>query len=95
MGAQSHSRSCVASGRGGPCDDERLTEVDVEQVGDDDSHPFLSAKMPVITLHSVMPDTFGILHSSKDRLEAVHRDDYYSTCRLAALYLAWLDIKTD
>jgi hypothetical protein len=51
--------------------------------------------MPVITLHSVMPDTFGILHSSKDRLEAVHRDDYYSTCRLAALYLAWLDIKTD
>ncbi len=69
--------------------------MDVEKVGDDDSHPFLSAHMPVITLHSITPDTFRILHSAKDQLKAINPEDYYSTYRLASVYLAYLDIKID
>ena len=70
-------------------------EMDVEQIGDDDSHPFLTAHMPVITLHSVTPATWHLLHSERDRADAIHADDYYETYRLAALYLAYLDVKAD
>lgn len=65
--------------------------VNVENVGDDDSHPFLDAKIPVITFHSVTQDTIGILHSAKDNLKAIHPDDYYAAYRLAVAYLAYLD----
>jgi hypothetical protein len=40
------------------------TGVNVDNVGDDDSHPFLDARIPVITIHSVTQETFPILHSS-------------------------------
>ena len=68
-----------------------LQGVDVEKVGDDDSHPFLSAKMPVITIHSVTQETLSILHSSRDDLKAVQADYYYDAYRLTAFYLAYLD----
>jgi hypothetical protein len=68
-----------------------LAGVNVERVGDDDSHSFLDAKIPVITFHSVTQDTIGILHSAKDNLKAIHPDDYYAAYRLAAAYLAYLD----
>jgi Zn-dependent M28 family amino/carboxypeptidase len=70
-------------------------EVDVEKVGDDDSHPFVAAHMPVITLHSITPDTFKIIHSPKDKLDAIHPEDYYSTYKLASFYLAYQDVKSD
>jgi Zn-dependent M28 family amino/carboxypeptidase len=70
-----------------------INEMNVEKVGNDDSAPFVSAHMPVITLHSVTPQTLGILHSDSDNLSAVHMEDYYSTYKLAASYLAYLDIK--
>jgi hypothetical protein len=65
--------------------------LNVDGVGDDDSHPFLNAKVPVITIHSLTQDTLGILHNPRDNLKAIHPDDYYSAYRLAAAYLAYLD----
>ena len=69
--------------------------VNVERVGDDDSHPFLSAQIPVITIHSLTQDTFPILHSKRDRMEAIHFDDYYAAFKLVSCYLAYLDVKLD
>lgn len=36
-----------------------LQGVDVDRVGDDDTHPFLSKKIPVISIHSVTQETWG------------------------------------
>jgi hypothetical protein len=69
--------------------------VNVEQVGDDDTHPFLSAHIPVISIHSVTQDTIRILHSERDRLDAINFDDYYTAYKLAAYYLAYLDLKAE
>src|SRR5206468_9934016 len=44
--------------------------VNVERIGDDNTHPFLSAHIPVITIHSVTQETFRILHSDRDRMDA-------------------------
>jgi hypothetical protein len=67
--------------------------MDVDREGDDDSHPFLRQKILVITIHSITQRTLEILHSPSDRLDAIHADVYYKTYRLAALYLAYLDLK--
>jgi nucleotide-binding universal stress UspA family protein len=63
----------------------------VDQVGDDDSHPFLSVKIPVLTVHSVTTENLGILHSVRDQVSAVRPGDYYATYRMVAAYLAYLD----
>lgn len=63
----------------------------VERIGDDDRHPFLDAKIPVITIHSITQDTFPILHTPADNLKAIHATDYYDAYRLTANYLALLD----
>lgn len=68
-----------------------LQGVNVDRVGDDDTHPFLSRHVPVITIHSVTQDTWHILHSPKDNLSAINFDDYYESYRLIAAYLAYLD----
>ena len=60
----------------------------VERIGDDDLHPFLDAKIPVITIHSITQDTFPILHTPADNLKAIHATDYYDAYRLTANYLA-------
>ena len=72
-----------------------LQGVNVEKVGDDDTHPFLSAHIPVITIHSVSQETLGILHSDRDNLDAIQFDDYYAAYKLTAYYLAYLDVKTE
>jgi len=72
-----------------------IQAFNVEQVGDDDSHPFLSAHIPVITLHSVTQETLPILHTARDQISAIHFDDYYTAYKLAAFYLAYLDAKID
>lgn len=66
-------------------------EVNVEKIGDDDSHPFLNAKIPVITIHSLTQETWPILHSKRDQLQAINPEDYYATYRLLATYLSYLD----
>ena len=65
--------------------------ANVESVGDDDSHPFLNAGIPVLTIHSVTTETLHILHSPADNLQAIHADYYYAAYRIAATYLAYLD----
>lgn len=72
-----------------------LQGVDVDRVGDDDTRPFLSAHIPVISIHSVSQETFPILHSARDRLAAIHFDDYYTAYKLVAYYLAYLDAKAE
>ncbi len=69
----------------------RAEASNVDRVGDDDSHPFLSAGIPVITIHSITQETFPILHTGADNLKAIQPDDYYAAYRLTANYLAFLD----
>jgi hypothetical protein len=72
-----------------------LQGVGVDRVGDDDTHPFLSKKIPVISIHSLTQETLPVLHSRRDNLDAIHMDDYASAYKLAAFYLAYLDSKLD
>ena len=68
-----------------------LRGSNVEKVGDDDSHPFLAAKIPVLTLHSITQETLPILHSMRDQVSAIHSGDYYAAYRVMAAYLTFLD----
>ena len=72
-----------------------LQGVNVEKVGDDDTHPFAEARLPVITIHSVTQETLPILHSAHDQVGAVHPDDYYDAYRLVAFFLAYLDVRLE
>lgn len=65
--------------------------INVDNVGDDDTHPFFSSKVPVISIHSITQQTFSILHSPKDNISAIDETVYYDTYRLAAFYLLYLD----
>ena len=51
-----------------------LQGVNVDNVGDDDTHPFFSAHIPVICIHSITQETFGILHSERDQVSAIQFD---------------------
>lgn len=70
-----------------------LAAVNVDQVGTTDSEQFAERKIPRITIHSLAQQTWdaNILHTSKDKLSAIHVDDYYETYWLLASYLAFLD----
>lgn len=69
-----------------------ISVMNVEQVGLSDSVPFAKRKIPAVDLHSLTQETLPLLHSSRDRLDAVRRDDYYESYRLVAAYLAYLDV---
>ena len=70
-----------------------LTGVNVEQVGSTDSEQFAARKIPSITVHSLTQQTWDarILHTTKDKIAAIRRDDYYQTYRLLSAYIAYLD----
>src|SRR5271165_4598989 len=51
--------------------------------------PSKTKNIPVISIHSVTPETLPILHNRRDNLAAVRMDDYYLTYRLIASYLAY------
>jgi hypothetical protein len=72
-----------------------VSEMNVENVGTTDSEPFREKKIPAITIHSVTSATLPILHSRRDRIEAVHKDEYYRTYQLVLAYLALLDQSLD
>jgi aminopeptidase-like protein len=72
-----------------------LQGVNVDKVGDDDTHSFLSARIPVISIHSVTQETLPVLHTGRDRVEAINFNDYYSAYQLTAFYLAYLDAKME
>ena len=68
-----------------------LTGMNVDGVGSSDSESFAKLKIPSMTVHSVTQDTLRVLHSTRDKLDAVHMDDYYDSYRLLAGYLTFLD----
>ena len=70
-----------------------VSGVNVDQVGTTDSESFRNKKIPAITIHSLTNETLSLLHSPKDRIEAMHMDEYYRTYQLIAGYLAFLDLK--
>lgn len=70
-----------------------LEGVNVDNVGDDDTHPFLSKKVPVISIHSITQEKWQILHTEKDNLSAINSTDYYNAYRLIAFYLNYLDAR--
>jgi hypothetical protein len=66
--------------------------MNVDRIGDDDSHSFLDAGIPVLTIHSLTSQTLPIIHHASDKVSAIRPDDYYTAYRLAAAYLAYLDM---
>ncbi|MDP8981142.1 MAG: M28 family metallopeptidase [Acidobacteriota bacterium] len=68
-----------------------LGVVNVHAVGRSDSDSFQDRKVPAIAVHSLTQETFPILHTRKDQMDAIKMNDYYLTYRLMAAYLAYLD----
>jgi putative aminopeptidase FrvX len=69
-----------------------LQVMNADGVGDDDSHSFFNVNIPTLMVHSVTAKTFPILHTRADNFKAVRFGDYYTTYRLLAAYLAWIDL---
>jgi Zn-dependent M28 family amino/carboxypeptidase len=69
-----------------------VSRMDVDGVGSTDSESFAEKKVPAITFHSLTPDTLKVLHSKADTREALKFEDYYSSYRLIAGYLAYIDL---
>ena len=65
--------------------------MNADRVGDDDTHPFVDAKLPVISLHSLDQETLGLIHNKRDNLAAIQMPLYFESYRLIAFYLAYLD----
>ncbi len=72
-----------------------IAVMNVDNLGSTDSESFAEFKIPRVTIHSLTEKTLPILHSSRDRIDAIHMDDYYTTYRLMAGYLALLDTQLD
>jgi len=72
-----------------------VSGMNVDDIGTTDSEPFREKKIPAITVHSITQETWQILHSKRDTIDAVHLDEYYRTYRLLATYLAVLDQKLE
>ena len=68
-----------------------VSAMNVDHVGTADSESFARYHIPRITLHSVTSETWAVLHSSRDKLNAVKMNDYYDSYHLIAVYLAYLD----
>lgn len=60
--------------------------------GISDSAPFGEHGVPTLLFHSLTQQTSPLLHTNQDNLAALRMDDYYATYRLAATYLAYLDV---
>lgn len=65
--------------------------VNTDGVGTSDHQPFRAARVPVMNLHSITTETLPLLHSRKDTVEAIDRENYYLTYRILAIYLVLLD----
>ncbi len=69
-----------------------MSVYNVEGLGVSDSEAFRKAGMPTIMFHSVTRETLSLLHSERDRLDAVQLEDFYQTFQLVAAYLNHLDV---
>jgi Iap family predicted aminopeptidase len=68
-----------------------VTAMNPENGATADSESFARYHIPRITLHSVTPQTWSILHSPFDKMAAIRMNDYYDSYKLIAEYLAYLD----
>ncbi|HEY6391959.1 MAG TPA: M28 family peptidase [Bryobacteraceae bacterium] len=68
-----------------------LSVVNAHKVGRSDSDSFQDHKAPTINIHSLTQETWPILHTRRDRMDAIHFDDYYDSYLLIRAYLAYLD----
>jgi hypothetical protein len=68
-----------------------VTMMDPENGATADSESFARYHIPRITLHSVTGQTWSILHSPLDKMDAVRMKDYYDSYQLIAEYVAYLD----
>ena len=68
-----------------------LSVVNVHSVGFSDSDSFQDQKIPAINIHSITNESFPLLHTRRDTMDAIRFDDYYDTYRLVTAYLAYLD----
>ena len=68
-----------------------LSVVNAHKVGRSDSDSFQDHKLPTINIHSLTQETFPILHTKRDQMDAIRFDDYYDSYRLIHVYLAYLD----
>jgi hypothetical protein len=68
-----------------------VAAMNVDNIGSADSESFAPYHVPRITLHSLTQQTWPILHSPKDKLNAIKMKDYYDSYHLIAAYLAYLD----
>jgi hypothetical protein len=68
-----------------------LAGMNVDYVGSTDSEPFAHYHIPRMTVHSLTQQTLTILHSPRDKFDAIHLDDYYGTYRLLSAYFVYLD----
>jgi Zn-dependent M28 family amino/carboxypeptidase len=69
--------------------------MNVHKVGRSDADSFQDRKVPAISIHSLTQETFPILHSRRDQLDAIHLSDYYETYLLIRAYLPYLDQTLD
>jgi hypothetical protein len=72
-----------------------ITAMNVDEPASSDSESFARYHIPRITFHSLTQQTAPILHSSRDKIDAVKLDDYYVSYRLIAAYLSYLDTYLD
>ena len=68
-----------------------LDVVNVHNVGRSDSDSFQDHHVPALAIHSLTQETFPILHTRRDQMNAIRLDDYYDTYLLVRAYLAYLD----
>jgi hypothetical protein len=73
----------------------QLYSMNVDGVGDGDSHPFLDKKIPVVDFHSLTGENWKILHSPNDTLAAVSRGDYVLAYRFLAVFVGVLDARLE
>jgi Iap family predicted aminopeptidase len=66
--------------------------VNVDQVGNADSTPFMEAGIPAITIHSLRQETMPILHTPNDQLSNIQWNDYFAAYRLISFYISYLDL---
>jgi hypothetical protein len=72
-----------------------LKFMDIGQVGTSDFLAFRSVRVPTLTFHSLTDETLKLLHRPADNYQALKMDDYYETYRIAAAFLAYLDVTLD
>jgi len=69
--------------------------MNADRLGDEDGTSFRTYHVPTLMIHSITTENFPVLHSSRDKLSAMHMYNYYETYRLTLAYLAYLDSTLD